>query len=147
MKKIMKLCNLRKSLKNPNHKKTCNKIIISYIINVSLLRKNEFKIKFKGKYSRSLKNRITEYLEYYSNLIYIKFFFHSEYFTKDAKKDIYPIKPIFFKILGNTNELVLEYILNKIDMEIKNKTLSLNDTEYIISKKLLKKFHFQKIIS
>ena len=38
-------------------------------------------------------------------------------------------------MLGNTNELVLEYILNKIDMEIKNETLSLNDTEYIISKK------------
>ena len=42
-------------------------------------------------------------------------------------------------MLGNTNELVLEYILNKIDMEIKNETLSLNDTEYIISKKLVKK--------
>lgn len=135
MKKIMKLCNLRKSLKNPNHKKTCNKIIISYIINVSLLRKNEFKIKFKGKYSRSLKNRITEYLEYYSNLIYIKFFFHSEYFTKDAKKDIYPIKPIFFKILGNTNELVLEHFLNKIGMEVKSEFLGLTDTEYIISNK------------
>lgn len=147
MKKIIKLYNLRKSSKNSNYKKIYNKVILSYIINVSLLRKKEFKIKFKGKYSKPLKIRITEYLEYYSNLIDIKFFFHSKYYTKESKKLLYPTKPIFLKMLGNTNELVLEYILNKIDMEIKNETLSLNDTEYIISKKIVKKLHFQKIIS
>ena len=135
MKKIMKLYNLRKWLKNPECKKICNKVILSYIINVLLLRKNEFKIKFKGKYSKSLKIRITEYLEYYFNLIDIKFFFHSKYYTKETKKLLYPSKPIYFKMLGNTNELVLEYFLNKVDMESKAEIINLNDTEYIISNK------------
>lgn len=81
MKKIIKLYNLRKSSKNSNYKKICNKVILSYIINVSLLRKKEFKIKFKGKYSKPLKTRITEYLECY---------FHSKYYTKNTKRLLYP---------------------------------------------------------
>lgn len=140
MKRIRKLKKMKNSFfTNSNYKKLCNKLLKAYIINVIILRKKEFKISFKGKYIESFKERILDYFEYYYDLIYIKFFFHSKYYDSYNKKMLYPSKPVHLKHLDNIDEVLLENILNNIDLTIRTELLGTLHTEYIISFKEFKK--------
>ena len=134
MKRIKELKKMRDSFfTNRDYKQLCNKVLKAYIINVIILRKKEFKICFKGKYIKPLKERILDYFKYYDDLIYIKFFFHSKYYDRFKKKSLYPNKPVHLKHLNNINELLLENILNSIDLTIKSEILGAINTEYIIA--------------
>jgi len=107
----------------------CNIILKKYVLNCLVLRRKKFSLSFKGKYNSKFTKRIKENISYY-----IENFFYKMFNKVPMKgKYYFPLPPIHLKLCGNTNEDLLEYILNNLGLEIKKEFLYMCDTKYVIS--------------
>lgn len=114
--------------RNSNYYLLCNKILKKYIINCLILRRKQFTLKFKGKYDSNFLKRFKENVKYYFDILYYRI--HKV--SMKNSKYYHPFRPIHLKLLGNVDEQLLEYILDKTDLVIKKELLYLNDTKYVI---------------